>query len=79
VILGFYAKLESLNIDDFHLDSQSASLPLLSNCVLRFLFPMLLQERFLTRLTSVRLTYGDLCLVCVCSWEDEIFPSDVKS
>jgi hypothetical protein len=28
VILGFYAKLESLNIDDFHLDSQSASLPL---------------------------------------------------
>jgi hypothetical protein len=41
---------------------------LLSNCVLRVLFPMLLQEKFLTCLSSVRLTLETfyLCLfVCV--------------
>jgi hypothetical protein len=54
---------------------------LLSNCVLMVLFPMLLQGKFLPHLSSVRLTLKTfyLCLLYVCLWEDDIFPSDVIS
>jgi hypothetical protein len=66
LLVSFSEKNESLKFDELYLDSQQTSMSLklfylvgsvlLSNCILRVLSTLLLQERLLTPLSFVKLT-----------------------